>query len=254
MNAFGLNSPTRITSRLITVAISTACLSLATLCAHADGLSELREIYGNDVILIGPIAKSSPNSRTGLVLGQPFTVTSHAEVGLTTATAGSLVVVNGHLARSGALIASQVRVIAPLSVDGATTILTTGRITKLDAQTGKFGIGNLNVDYTPSLAGGGIHGIGNGNFVQAVGVGFDSSRQINASQVVTVQPEQLEETSTQQSGPVASQKPLVFAKGGSMGSGRSTGGSMGSGSPQTGPSVTTTSPTVTAKGGNARES
>ena len=112
---------------------------------------------GLNSLLAGPIQSIDYESSTFVSIGQTVTV---SDAGIGRLQVGDFVVVSGTIAGAGLIDATGVQVLPDAYVAGSTEIYVTGIPSSIDTNVGTTQIGELTVDYTPSLSGSGFGGIG----------------------------------------------------------------------------------------------
>jgi hypothetical protein len=108
-------------------------------------------------MLAGPIDSINPSEGTFTAVGQTV---SFARDGLTGMRVGDFVTVYGSLSGAGRLDATAVEISATMYVPGVSEVFVTGIPSSVDYARGTVRIGELKVDYTPSLGGNTFGGVG----------------------------------------------------------------------------------------------
>ena len=108
-------------------------------------------------MLAGPIQSIDRVNGTFVSIGQTVAFSGD---GVGSLRIGDFVTVNGTLSAAGLIDATDVFVSTETYVPGATEVFVTGIPSSIDYSLGTARIGELTVDYTPSLGGFGMHRMG----------------------------------------------------------------------------------------------
>ena len=211
--------------------------------ASASTIEQLRARFGSDLVLVAPISSVDRALHSAVAMGQSIQLAAADDDSVASLAPNKVAAVIGKVGPDGVIAADSVVALSDTAVDGATELLITGRVTRVNATTGTAKIGHLNVSYAPALYTAGQQ-VSAGEIVQFLGVNYSMNNLFVADQI--------QKTSHQSQGLGESSTPALISKGGSMGSGRALGGSMGSGAPTTltGGSMGSGSPAAVAKGGS----
>jgi hypothetical protein len=107
-------------------------------------------------MLAGPIHSIDFSNGSFVSMGQTVLVGD----GVSALQVGSFVTVSGVISGAGLITATEVAISPKGYVPGATEVFVTGIPSSVDVLRGTARIGELTVDYTPSLGGSGFGGIG----------------------------------------------------------------------------------------------
>jgi len=211
--------------------------------ASASTIEQLRARFGSDLVLVAPISSVDRALHSAVAMGQSIQLAAADDDSVASLAPNKVAAVIGKVGPDGVIAADSVVALSDTAVDGATELLITGRVTRVNATTGTAKIGQLNVSYAPALYAAGQQ-VSAGEIVQFLGVNYSMNNLFVADQI--------QKTSHQSQRLGESSAPALISKGGSMGSGRALGGSMGSGAPTTltGGSMGSGSPAAVAKGGS----
>ncbi|MCH8867112.1 MAG: hypothetical protein IID58_09705, partial [Proteobacteria bacterium] len=124
---------------------------------HGSGAAAIHGSGQPSRLLVGPVEQISIDAGFFVAVGQEISVSRDVIGELTI---GNIVFVYGDLYGPGQISASEVRVTDVRYIPGATEILVTGIPSSVNYELGIARIGNLTVDYTPSLGGSDFEGIG----------------------------------------------------------------------------------------------
>jgi hypothetical protein len=234
-----------------TVAAIAGCVVICTgaeASAAQTTIDTLQARYGEHLLAVGPVTRVAPDGTPAEVIGQTIHRAPSGMSTPNTVAVGEVVAVFGTIEKDGTALADTVRGLNFNSVDGSTEVLLKGRVDDIQANVGKVSIGNMAVDYTPSLAAHSLL-VAKGSLLEVRGVAFDSIHLVIASNVKSVG--SMGSGVTTAVGSMGSGSPIATAKVGSMGSGHTAAvGSMGSGVTTAVGSMGSGSPTVTAKVGS----
>ena len=109
------------------------------------------------LILAGPVDSLSPGNGTFTSLGQTVSVPLGQFSGLRL---GDFVLVSGRISGAGTIDGETVTPTGSRYIPGASEVFVTGIPTNVDARFGTAMIGELQIDYTPSMGGSDFEGIG----------------------------------------------------------------------------------------------
>ena len=136
---------------------SSSGLAIDSSSARAIDSSSGFAIDSSSIILAGPIESIDRDIGIFVSLGQSVTIPSS---GFGAHQVGEFVMVSGVVSRAGWIDADFVSASDQRYIPGATEILVTGIPSSVNYELGIARIGNLPVDYTPSLGGSDFEGIG----------------------------------------------------------------------------------------------
>jgi hypothetical protein len=122
-------------------------IALIGMCSLAFVYPTFAQANGEVPVLIGPIEAVDAQAGTIVVLGQQ--VLSETATGLQV---GDLAEVFGALGPNG-IVASKISPAGPY-VPGATPVLITGVVSAVNSSLGRATVGNVEIDYSPSLSSG----------------------------------------------------------------------------------------------------
>ena len=108
-------------------------------------------------MLIGPVESVNATEGTLTAVGQTVTFASEALLDIQ---AGDYVTVYGSIAGAGRLDATAIEVSPAMYIPGKSEVYVTGIPSSVDYSLGTVRIGDLDVDYTPSLGGNTFGGVG----------------------------------------------------------------------------------------------
>ncbi|MDH3431681.1 MAG: hypothetical protein OEQ14_16910, partial [Gammaproteobacteria bacterium] len=114
-------------------------------------------IDSGSMVLAGPVQSIDRATATFIAVGQ---MVISSGVGVSDLQVGDFVTVAGSISGAGVITATDVSVSSESYVAGATEVFVTGIPTAIDTRRGTAKIGELTVDYTPSMGRSAFDGIG----------------------------------------------------------------------------------------------
>ena len=147
---------------MLAVAAATIVTAAATVPAGISGGARQDSHESMALVLVGPVEAVNVSQGLAIVLGQKVITQSAAELSV-----GEAISVIGRLSPDGSILAMSVQK-AGVYVPGATQILLTGTVQKVDSTIGRAVVGGLSVDLTGLMSTGSVP-IVQGSTVQIAG-------------------------------------------------------------------------------------
>ena len=143
-----------------------------------------------EVALMGPVTSFSAAEGTVALLGRNFQLPKSSAIFGRIADAAKTgeivqIAVYGQLSGNGDLKRTSAAIIADQYVPGVSNVVASGRITAVDSATAKFAVGNLEVDYSQTLAKGPMS-LKVGDVVRVNGVQYQNGDALYASALIRV--------------------------------------------------------------------